>query len=392
MDESRDFQVAFAPLAGGRVTHVAATRGGFLDRLSHYQWTEDFVFAHISPDGPSSPGDLSLPRLLMLAGRRMTEIAENRSGLLTGWHERVRGWWGDAGAGETATLLGLGTCEQAGILRGERSAFLELFEAVAAPAQVAVIQDEPLVPSVRVLLEQMARTPADRQAIAADAAASFAAGSIVPDPGDWLFIGALLAGLRRTPIADDYVLLGRDGLRRARPAAAILLSLTSEIPPTLRHRRLGYAIACHPFRLAQTGPATRAWLADNFEAAPRSTADLADDYHALAGAVRQATGATLLMLNGISTQAYEDILHYSAFDRPLGETLSSVRAKERNVMLDDLARSEGLAVIDVDSIVAEYGMWNHLPDGVHQSGAVQAAVRAEILATLAERGVGGFGP
>ncbi len=386
-DEARDFQIAFAPLVSGRVNRAAATKGGFLDRLNSFHWAEDFVLAHITPDGAALPaGDPGLPRLLLLAGRRMTELAEDRSGLLTGWHDRARGWWGE---GAPATLLGLGTCEQIGVLRGDRGAFLELFAATPGAMQVVTVQDEPLVPSVRILIEQLARTPDDMRVIEADAAAGFAAISPAPEAGDWLFLGALLAGLRRTPITDDYPVFDRAGLHRAPPAAAIALSITSELPPALRHRRLGYTIACHPFRLAQAGQATRAWLAASFAPAARDTADIAADYRLLARLAGEATGAALLVLNGISTQAYEDILHYSAFDRPLGATLSSVRAKERNVMLDGLAGETGLTVIDVDAIVAEQGMWAHLPDGVHQSGAVQAAIRAEIMRVLRDRGLPG---
>ena len=383
--ETRDLQIAFAPAVPGRVRRAAvAAAGGFLDRLSNYHWLAEETFGHILPTVPPGAADPAVPRLMMLAGRRMTEVAEDRAGLLTGWHDRARGWWGE---GTPATLLGLGTCDLTGALRGAAGAFTEFFEAVPGGGQIVAVQDEPLVPSAPVLLEQMTRTAADTAAIMADAAATFAAVSPAPLPADWLFVGALLAGLARCPITETCPIFDRAGLHIAPPAAAVALSLTSELPPTLRHRRLGYAIACHPFRLAQAGAATRAWLGACFIPAPRSIAIIAQDYRRLMGTIKQTTGAEVLVLNGISTQVHEDILHYAGFDAPLGETLLSVRAKACNVMLDTLAAETGMAIVDVDAIVAARGMWAHLPDGIHQSGATQAAVRTEIAAILRARGI-----
>jgi hypothetical protein len=41
--------------------------------------------------------------------------------------------------------------------------------------------------------------------------------------------------------------------------------------------------------------------------------------------------------------------------------------------------------------VAELGSRQHVPDGNHHSGAMQAEVRGEILRLLRARGVPGFG-
>src|SRR5581483_2432293 len=111
-------------------------------------------------------------RLLMVAGRRTTELAENRSGLLGGWYDRSRAWRVE-GDGPVGTLLSLGICELLGVIRGERLAFLELFDAIEGPAQVVFIHDESLAPSARVVAEQIRRTPAECTAIAQDLAATF---------------------------------------------------------------------------------------------------------------------------------------------------------------------------------------------------------------------------
>jgi len=50
----------------------------------------------------------------------------------------------------------------------------------------------------------------------------------------------------------------------------IVLSLNAEAPTILRHRRLGYALQFHDFRLADSGPAFIAWLRANFETVRRS--------------------------------------------------------------------------------------------------------------------------
>ena len=66
----------------------------------------------------------------------------------------------------------------------------------------------------------------------------------------------------------------------------------------------------------------------------------------------------------------------------MSATLSSVAAKELNLMLHDIAGHRDLVIIDVDAIAADLGGAEHLPDGIHQSGPIQAALRVEILHAL----------
>jgi hypothetical protein len=100
----------------------------------------------------------------------------------------------------------------------------------------------------------------------------------------------------------------------------------------------------------------------------------------------------LLICNMMSTSGLDDVQSYAAFDEPLGETLSGVHAKDMNLMLCDLARAHDIAVVDTDAIAAELGGADNLRGGIHQSGAMQAETRAEILHILRARGVPGFGP
>ena len=48
-------------------------------------------------------------------------------------------------------------------------------------------------------------------------------------------------------------------------------------------------------------------------------------------------------------------------------------------MLHDIAERRDLSIIDVDAIAADLGGAEHLPDGIHQSGSLQVALRSEIL-------------
>jgi hypothetical protein len=393
-DEARDFQIAFAPRVGGRLRKAANTsHGGFIDQHYYYlRWTPDFIIGHLEhPEGVQSvDGDTDGEvRLLMLAGRRTTELAEDRSGLLTGWHDRTRAWWGD-GDGRRGTVLSLGICELLGVIRGERSAFTELFEAVPGPAQAVFVPDDALVPCAAIVSEQLNRTSAQSQALAEDFARSFGAGAATPTPGDWMFAGALLSALQRSPLTEQYEILTRTGLRQAGPPDAVILSLNAESPVILRHRRLGYALNCHAFRIADAGPALRTWLQTDFEPVKRTPDEIHRDYLELIDAVGARSGMKVLILNVMSTSGNEEIQSYAPFDRPMGDVLSSIRNKELNLMLHDLARQRDVSIIDVDAMAAALGEAAHLPDGVHNSGPMQAEVRREILRILRARGISGF--
>jgi len=130
------------------------------------------------------------------------------------------------------------------------------------------------------------------------------------------------------------------------------------------------------------GPSVRAWLAAAFEPVKRTTDDIRQDYLKLIDTVAADTRARFLILNRMSTSGREDISAYSPFDDPMGDTLENIASKELNLMLHDIADERDLSIIDVDAIAADIGGCDHLPDGVHQSGVMQAHVRAEILRAL----------
>ena len=388
-EESLDLQLTFAPRMGGTFRRAeGVSRGGFLDRLNNLAWDAPIVLGRIEdPPADATPD----ARLLVLAGRRFGEIAGDRSGLLTGWHDQVRGWWGE-GDGPHATLLALGTCEQATLLRGDRGAFAEMFALLDGPVQLIVGADEPLVPCARTIAEQLRFTDDDRAAIRADLAASILAGPHPPTAEEWVFLGALLDALTRSPLTETPDLLTATGIVPAVPPAALSLSLTAELPQAGRHRALGYTLNCHGFRLARVGPAVRHWLRTSFEPVPRDPETIRADYRELLALLR-LRGTKLLVHNSVSSLAYEQVQDYAALDDASFAGLGSLRAKTLNLMLHDLAREHpALRIIDVDAIVADLGMAAHLPDGVHPSGMLQAEIRAEFVRVAASAGLVGFGP
>jgi hypothetical protein len=394
-DEVRDLQVALATRVGGRLQRAPdMSRGGYLDRLFGVErWRPEQVVGHVQsrlserPPGFDPSGDTL--STMVVAGRRVVEIAEDRSGMLTGWHDRVRAWWGD-GDGLPSTLLGLGICELTSVFRGDTLPFRDWFAATRGPAHVVHVPDHVLAPSAPVLLDQCRRTAADAQAIREDFTRTLAAHA--PTPDDWMFASALVSALLRSPLTEPLTVLRRDGLRTTRGPDAVVLSLNSEPSTVLRHKSLGYALTCHGFRANEAGAAVKAWMRHEFETVKRSVGDIRRDIEALAVALGDAGVGAVLVVNMLSTTGGEDVQCYAPFDAPLSATLGSVRAKELNLMLHDVARTHGVSIVDNDAIAADLGAGIHLGDGVHNSGALQAALRADILRLLRERGVAGFAP
>lgn len=385
-DERLDLHVALAPRRAGRLGHAPAPwEGGYLDRAPVAPWAADGSWGHLDTDDAPGGADACEPRLMFLAARRFVDFAEHRAGLLTGWHDRARAWWGD---GAPLTLLGAGTCEQRAVLGGEDGAFAELFELCDGPVHVVLAQDEPQVPCARTLLEQLDRTPADMRAIRDDLARSFPPAGDAPVAADWLFIGALLNALERSPLDERYELLTPGALLTTPPPRAVALSVTAEMPHALRHRRLGYTLNCHPFRLQAAGDAVQRWLRENFERIARTPRIVQDDYRALLD--RLAGRATLFVLNAVSTHNFEQVSNYAMLDEATMAALGSVRAKALNMMLYDLAAARDLAIVDADAIAAGLGIATHLRDGVHSSRTLNEAMRAELLRMLRERGLAGF--
>jgi hypothetical protein len=381
----RELQFALSTPLGGRLHRSAySSFGGFFDQFELFVWNPDFAIGGIEPESSEDidSADCQL-RLLMTSGGGTSDRSRLASRA-----------WRVEGDGRIGTLLSLGICELGGVIRGGRFHFEDFIDAVCGPVHLVHVPDEDIVPNSRLLAEQIRRTTDQRAEIARDLAASLAGGPVTPTPDDWIIAGGILRALQSTPLATHYDVLTRRGLRRTGPPDAIILSLRAEAPMILRHRRLGYVLQCHNYRIESAGPAFRAWLRANFEPIPRSITDIRADYDALVTLIREvAPECRILVHNVMSTSGYEDIQTYAMLDASTFASLANVRDKELNLMLHDLARERDIAIIDADAIAADLGgVRCFATDAVHQSGVMQAEIRAEILRILCSLGVPGFAP
>ncbi len=371
-------QVALAPPAAGRLRIDRETSfGGYLNFLGVQIWDSNTVVGFL--ESADAPAEHPLPmRHLFLAGKLVTGLADFGASLLPGWHSHVRAWWTEAAAAPK-TLLSLAICDARGAIAGDQAAFLDISEEAGFSLHVTVVDNEPVVPCAPVLLEQFFRTEAEFNRIDHEMRQAVFNGPIPPTPEDYFFCGTLLNTLRDCPIRKSHDIITQAGLMKIRPPEFVLLSSNAEPMSIVRHKRLGYHLPIHHFRIAAAGAATRGWFNSAFELAPRTISDMMEDYLRLRGAVRSLGDTKLIILNRMSTSGREDIAFYAPFDTPMSNTLVNIAAKEINLRLDELAAAGDISIVDVDAIAAELGGADHLPDGMHQSGEMQMRVRAAIL-------------
>jgi hypothetical protein len=379
-------QIALAPRVGGRLRLArGASVGGYLNTLALRDWNPADEIATIEdPQTTFATGEEEVCELrhLLLAGRRMGWAVDVDTGLLPGWHARARAWSPESPSRDMPTLLAMGICDAISVVRGDRSGFLEMFEAAPFPIHVVTASEHPNAACAPVVLDQFERTPSDRAAISADIARALHSGAAAPTPEDYVFMGALLTQLRASPIRERLDVIASGELTTARPPAAILMSMSAEPRSILRHRRLGYHLNVLGHNQRAAGRVAREWLRSAFEPVSRDLLAIQRDYARLFDTVSAQIGARFIVVNRMSTSGTEDLSSYAAFDAPMGDALASVSAKEMNLMLDDLTDEHPVDVLDVDAIAADLGGARHLPDGIHQSGAMQSALRAEILGLL----------
>jgi hypothetical protein len=379
-NEEQILQIAVASRVGGRLTVQHSTLGGdYLNVLSVEPWDPEMVLGEFEP-GPQMdvPTNADRLRLLALAGRRMTALADLPTGILPGWHGRKRAWWCEAQQRPT-TVLSLGICDTTGLILGKHAAFFELFEATTTASQFVVIPDHPLTPAAPVLIDQLHRTPAQCDAIAEDIRIALTGSAVAPSHDDWMFAGALLSTMRTNPIRDTYEIFSDAGSQQLKGPDAVLLSLSAEPQTVLRHRKLGYHVHIMRHHQLGAGPGIRAWLASAFESVRRSIDDIKADYETLIDAMKATTGSRAIILNRMSTSGLEDLSNYTPFDAPLSNTLVNIASKELNLMLHDIAETRDLSIVDVDAMAAALGAADHLSDGIHQSEEMQVALRHEVL-------------
>jgi hypothetical protein len=388
--EAEGVQIALAtPVAGHLRREISY--GGSLDLIDQiHVWSPDVVVGAIeTADASDLPIDVEL---LLTAGRRRTDMPDQRFSLLGGWHDRTRAWWAD-GDGEFGTIIAFGFCQLLGMVRGARRTFFELFEAIPGPAHVVYGGTSPFTPSVGLLLEQLRRTPAQTAAIVEDLM-SAVAGDGRPNPAELIYAATMIGGITSCLLGETYPLLTRSGYRRSGPPEAVLLSVFADSAFVYRHKTLGYRIDMPTWQAAAAGPRIRAWVERCFERERRDLDDVRADYLALIDEMRARAPADrptkFMIMNGFSTSAHEDLQSYAAFDAPMGDTLETIHDKDAGLMLCDLAQAKDVAILDFDSIAAEMGAHSHLPDGAHPSLALLDEGRREILRILRDQKIPGF--
>ncbi len=86
-EDERELQVAFAPRVGGRLRKAAGTsQGGHLNVMGVEPWDPDAALGLLEvSDTETLPGEAAgAIRLLMLAGRRVSEMASHELGIVAG--------------------------------------------------------------------------------------------------------------------------------------------------------------------------------------------------------------------------------------------------------------------------------------------------------------------
>lgn len=386
--EKRDTQIALLAPHAGRLRHRKDMyQGGFHDFFALRAWTDSpFAILETEETGP----DVDRPALLvMVSGRRITELAEVRSGILTGWHDRSRAF--RIGTEPVGTLLAAGICDLEGSLRGPGRAFIEFVSSAPAPVQLISLIDTCLIPATRILIEQLQRTPEEMAAISKDMVQGLAAGPTPAKPSDLIFAGALLATLARSPLTEAMDTLTYTGLQKSSGPDALLLSIRSENSLMFKHRNLGYTLAFHRYRLEESGAAFKDWIHANFEKVRREADQVKSDYIELLKQLRQRQPDMKVMVaNAPPNWGSDDIHSYSGLETASLQALVSFQARSQNLMLLELAQTHAFSVVDLDAVAAKLGTQVHLFDGLHGDGVMDAAVRAEILATASAMGIRGF--
>jgi hypothetical protein len=386
--EKRDTQIALlAPQAGRLRQCKTLSRGGFHDFFAMTVWTDE-AFAVI--ETPTDAPDTNRPAdLVLLAGQRITEMAEVRSGLLTGWHERARA--SRIGTQAVGTLLAAGICDMDSALRGPSRAMVEFVTAAPKPVQLISLPDTCLVPCARVLFEQLSRSVQQNAAISADMMQGLINSPMPLQPKDLIFAGTLLGSMTKSPLTETVDTITYTGIHQTKRPDALLISIKSENARMFRHRRLGYTLAFHGYRLKEAGVAFHHWLKLNFEQVARNPQTIAHDYQTLIQALQtQLPKLQLMVANASSTPSDDDHHNYMGMDAQTMGSIVNVRARSQNTMLLQLARAHGFAVVDLDAVVARLGSHQHLIDAVHGDATLEAATRAEVLATAARLAVPGF--
>ncbi|HWC32181.1 MAG TPA: SGNH/GDSL hydrolase family protein [Actinomycetota bacterium] len=163
------------------------------------------------------------------------------------------------------------------------------------------------------------------------------------------------------------------------PKTVVVLSVLPDLTRTMyRHRATGYLVDPGAGWLNDLAGALEDlsfvdWFRRNFESIGLMSADdFGESYRRLVPAIREATGAHVLVFNALEVEPSDATHDYSVRDFE-----SATRRRRFNVALAELAEELGFRVIDVDRVLKEQGIerqvdFSHFPVERMRAVAVEA--------------------
>lgn len=162
---------------------------------------------------------------------------------------------------------------------------------------------------------------------------------------------------------------------------AIILSIQADVMHRLvRHRDDGHLL--YPHDLNRWPEPARRRLTAAYDPVPPLTPDAAmANLAAIVARVRQASDAPVLVCNLSPVLPWERIHSYLGLDETLG-----LRIRRFNLALIELSRETGVAIVDVESVVAREGAVRLKRDAVTLTAAGCRAVAFEVVRVLDDLG------
>ena len=215
----------------------------------------EFVIGHVECErGFDADGETTRSPMLGRTARRGNR-RRDRSGLLSGWHDRSRAWWGDGDAPFGDAGLPRALRPDRRHPRRARRRSWKCSQRCRGPAHVAYFPDDALVPCAAVAAGQLERTPEAGARDCRRLRALVRRGHGRADAGRLDFreraaVGAAALAARRAPRRAD----ARPACAASRRRTPCCCRSTPEAPFVLRHKRLGYTLLCHGYRIVEAGP------------------------------------------------------------------------------------------------------------------------------------------
>jgi hypothetical protein len=166
----------------------------------------------------------------------------------------------------------------------------------------------------------------------------------------------------------DLLLQTRAGVSEDFPKTVVVLSILPDLTRTLyRHRRSGYLIDpgtrwLNNIASALADLSMATWFRENFESLGRMPVEeFAENYRQLIPAIKQSTGAHVLVFNSLEIEPFDPTHDYS-----IRNLKSASRRRQFNIALEELSGELDFRIVDVDRVLKEQGVdrqidFSHFP-------------------------------